>query len=76
MIIYPTIEIPRIPSIDIPWLTCVGALEGNWDILRDYLVEKVIPYLKLYRLKGRVLVDWDSCIGILCLSYFYGLWLE
>jgi hypothetical protein len=34
------------------WTACVGALEGKWDNLRDYSVEKGVHFLGLCRLMG------------------------
>jgi hypothetical protein len=40
----------------------VGSTRGKWDILRDCLVVKGIPFLVLCKVEGeREVGEWDCC---------------
>jgi hypothetical protein len=42
---------------------------GKGDNLRDYVVEKWIPFLGLCRLIGRELEYWDGCRELVCCEW-------
>jgi hypothetical protein len=47
--------------VTFPIQPCIGSLEGNGKAWESVWQRRGIPFLSLYRLRGRRLADWNCC---------------